>query len=88
LVGQSIPIPPQTTAVHGITDDKVANEPTFKELAAQVYNMIKDSDLAGFNSDRFDIPLLAEKCCAGDFDMKNRVSVDVQTVFIKWKSEL
>jgi DNA polymerase-3 subunit epsilon len=38
------------TAVHGITDDKVANEPTFKELAAQVYNMIKDSDLAGFNS--------------------------------------
>jgi DNA polymerase-3 subunit epsilon len=46
-----IPIPPQTTAVHGITDDKVANEPTFKELAAQVYTMIKDSDLAGFNSD-------------------------------------
>jgi DNA polymerase-3 subunit epsilon len=39
----------------------VANEPTFKELAAQVYNMIKDSDLAGFNSDRFDIPLLAEE---------------------------
>jgi DNA polymerase-3 subunit epsilon len=48
LVNPTIPIPPQT-AVHGITDDKVANEPTFKELAAQVYNMIKDSDLAGFN---------------------------------------
>jgi DNA polymerase-3 subunit epsilon len=45
LVNPTIPIPPQTTAVHGITDDKVANEPTFKELAAQVYNMIKDSDL-------------------------------------------
>jgi DNA polymerase-3 subunit epsilon len=87
LVGQSNnPNPPQT-AVHGITDDKVANEPTFKELAAQVYNMIKDSDLAGFN-DRFDT-VIEEMLRAGvDFDMKNRVSVDVQTVFIKWKSEL
>ena len=85
LVNPTIPIPAQTTAVHGITDEKVANEPTFNELAAQVYNMIKDSDLAGFNSDRFDIPLLAEEMLrAGvDFDMKNRVSVDVQTVFHK-----
>jgi DNA polymerase-3 subunit epsilon len=81
LVNPTIPIPPQTTAVHGITDDKVANEPTFKELAAQVYTMIKDSDLAGFNSDRFDIPLLAEEMLrAGvDFDMKNRVSVDANS---------
>lgn len=63
----------------------MANEPTFAELASQVYAMIKDSDLAGFNSDRFDIPLLAEEMLrAGvDFDMKNRVSVDVQTVFHK-----
>jgi DNA polymerase-3 subunit epsilon len=53
LVGQSYNSnSAQTTAVHGITDDKVANEPTFKELAAQVFTMIKDSDLAGFNSDR------------------------------------
>ncbi|WP_338375356.1 3'-5' exonuclease [uncultured Flavobacterium sp.] len=85
LVNPTIPIPPQTTAVHGITDEKVANEPTFAELANQVYNMIKDSDLAGFNSDRFDIPLLAEEMLrAGvDFDMKNRVSVDIQTIFHK-----
>ncbi|RTY68161.1 3'-5' exonuclease [Flavobacterium sp. LB2P53] len=85
LVNPTIPIPPQTTDVHGITDEKVANEPTFNELATQVYNMIKDSDLAGFNSDRFDIPLLAEEMLrAGvDFDMKGRVSVDVQTVFHK-----
>ena len=61
LVNPTIPIPPQTTAVHGITNEKVANEPTFKELAFQIHNMIKDSDLAGFNSDRFDIPLLAEE---------------------------
>lgn len=85
LVNPTIPIPPQTTAVHGITDEKVANEPTFSVLANQVHNMIKDADLGGFNSDRFDIPLLAEELLrAGvDFDMKNRVSVDVQTVFHK-----
>jgi DNA polymerase III subunit epsilon len=85
LVNPTIPIPPETTAVHGITNDKVANEPTFEQLAPQIYAMIKDSDLAGYNSDRFDIPLLAEELLrAGvDFDMKNRVSVDVQTIFHK-----
>ncbi|AMA49407.1 MULTISPECIES: 3'-5' exonuclease [Flavobacterium] len=85
LVNPTIPIPEQAAAIHGISDLKVANEPTFAELANQVHNMIKDSDLAGFNSDRFDIPLLAEELLrAGvDFDMKNRVSVDVQTIFHK-----
>jgi DNA polymerase III subunit epsilon len=85
LVNPTIAIPPQSTAIHGISNEKVANEPTFNELASQVYNMIKDSDLAGYNSDRFDIPLLAEELLrAGvDFDMKNRVSVDVQTIFHK-----
>ncbi len=85
LVNPTIPIPPQSTAIHGISNEKVANEPTFNELAPQIYNMIKDSDLAGYNSDRFDIPLLAEEMLrAGvDFDMKNRVSVDVQTIFHK-----
>jgi DNA polymerase-3 subunit epsilon len=85
LVNPTIPIPAETTAIHGISDEKVANEPTFNELAPHVYNMIKDSDLAGFNSDRFDIPLLAEEMLrAGvDFDMKNSVSVDIQTIFHK-----
>lgn len=85
LVNPTIPIPAQATAVHGISNEKVAGEPTFNELAPLVHNMIKDSDLAGFNSDRFDIPLLAEELLrAGvDFDMKNRVSVDVQTIFHK-----
>jgi DNA polymerase-3 subunit epsilon len=85
LVNPTIPIPAETTAVHGITNEKVANEPTFAQLASTVYNMIKDSDLAGFNSDRFDIPLLAEELLrAGvDFDMKNRVAVDIQTIFHK-----
>lgn len=85
LVNPEMKIPFQSSQIHGITDEKVANEPTFKELSSQVYAMMKDSDLAGFNSDRFDIPLLAEELLrAGvDFDMKNRVSVDVQTIFHK-----
>lgn len=85
LVNPTIPIPARASEVHGITNDKVANEPTFKEIGPLVFQMIKDADLAGFNSDRFDIPLLAEELLrAGiDFDMKNRVSVDVQTIFHK-----
>lgn len=85
LVNPTIQIPPSSTAIHGISDEKVANEPTFRELAPQVYAMIKDSDLGGYNSDRFDIPLLAEELLRAeyDFDMKNRVSVDVQTIFHK-----
>lgn len=85
LVNPEMKIPFQVSQIHGITDEKVANEPTFKELSSQVYAMIKDSDLAGFNSDRFDIPLLAEELLRSgvDFDMKNRVSVDVQTIFHK-----
>lgn len=85
LVNPEMMIPANVAAIHGITNEKVANEPTFKELAPTVYQMIKDSDLAGYNSDRFDIPLLAEELLrAGfDFDMKSRVSVDVQTIFHK-----
>ncbi|MBU2950133.1 3'-5' exonuclease [Tamlana agarivorans] len=85
LVNPERPIPAEVTAIHGISDEKVANEPTFKELAKDVYNMIKDSDLGGFNSNRFDIPLLAEEMLRAevDFDMKNRLAVDVQTIFHK-----
>lgn len=85
LVNPEMAIPKESSEIHGITDDKVANEPTFKELAPQIYQMIKDSDLAGFNSDRFDIPLLAEELLRAevDFDLKNTVTVDVQTIFHK-----
>jgi DNA polymerase III subunit epsilon len=85
LVNPEMEIPKEVIAIHGITNEKVANEPTFKELAKDVYNMIKDSDLGGFNSNRFDIPLLAEEMLRAevDFDMKNFVSVDVQTIFHK-----
>ena len=85
LVNPEMPIPEVVIAVHGITNEKVANEPSFKELAKEINSWIKDSDLGGFNSNRFDIPLLAEEMLrAGiDFDMKNRQSVDVQTIFHK-----
>ncbi len=85
LVNPEMPIPAEVSAIHGITDDKVANEPTFKQLATEINNMIKDADLAGFNSNRFDIPLLAEEMLRADmdFDMKSRLSIDVQTIFHK-----
>jgi DNA polymerase-3 subunit epsilon len=85
LVNPTIPIPAEVTKIHGISDADVADKPTFKDLAKEVNNLIKDSDLGGFNSNRFDIPLLAEEMLRADvdFDMKNRMSVDVQTIFHK-----
>ncbi len=84
-VNPTIPIPPEVTKVHGISDADVADKPTFKEISKEVHNLIKDADLGGFNSNRFDIPLLAEEMLRAelDFDMKNRQSIDVQTIFHK-----
>lgn len=83
LVNPEIKIPAETTAIHGISNEKVANEPTFKVLAHDVYNMIKDSDLAGYNSNKFDIPMLAEEFLRADieFHMENKKAVDVQNIF-------
>ncbi|MFY9243584.1 MAG: exonuclease domain-containing protein [Polaribacter sp.] len=85
LVNPEIEIPVEASDIHGITNEKVVTEPTFKELAPKVSKMIMDCDLAGFNSNRFDIPLLAEELMrAGiDFDMKNRKAIDVQVIFHK-----
>ncbi|CAL2093567.1 exonuclease domain-containing protein [Tenacibaculum sp. 190524A05c] len=85
LVNPEIEIPEHVVAVHGITNEKVVNEPTFKELASTINEMIADADLAGFNSNRFDIPLLAEELLrAGiDFDMDNKKAIDVQVIFHK-----
>ena len=85
VVNPEMPIPAEVTAIHGISDADVADKPTFKELSKEIYNLIKDSDLGGFNSNRFDIPLLAEELLRAevDFDMKNTQSVDVQTIFHK-----
>ncbi|ANW96274.1 DNA polymerase III subunit epsilon [Wenyingzhuangia fucanilytica] len=85
LVNPEVEIPKGASEVHGITNEKVANEPTFKELAPKVYELIKGCDLAGFNSNRFDIPLLAEEMLRAevDFDLTNIKFVDVQTIFHK-----
>jgi len=85
LVNPEMNIPAEVIAIHGISNEKVANEPTFNELAPKVHEMIKGCDLGGFNSNRFDIPLLVEELLRADvdFDMKNVVSVDVQTIFHK-----
>ena len=80
LVNPEIEIPFEVSAIHGITNEKVVTEPTFKELAETINSMISDSDLAGFNSNRFDIPLLAEEFLrvGVDFDMDNKRAIDVQ----------
>ncbi|NVK53124.1 MAG: ribonuclease H-like domain-containing protein [Flavobacteriaceae bacterium] len=85
LVNPEVEIPKEASDIHGITNEKVVTEPTFKELAPKVSEMIKGCDLAGFNSNRFDIPLLAEELMrAGiDFDMKDRKAIDVQAIFHK-----
>ncbi len=85
LINPEMPIPPEVTAIHGITDEQVANEPTFKERSREIQQIIQGCDMAGFNSNRFDIPLLAEELLRAelDFDMKNTVAVDVQTIFHK-----
>ncbi|MGY5354158.1 exonuclease domain-containing protein [Wenyingzhuangia sp. IMCC45467] len=85
LVNPEVEIPKGASDIHGITNEKVINEPTFKELAPKVYELIKGCDLAGFNSNRFDIPLLAEEMLRAevDFDLTNIKFVDVQTIFHK-----
>lgn len=84
-VNPEIPISPEATAIHGISNEDVANEPTFKEIAPMIWEMIKDSDIAGYNSNRFDVPLLAEEFLrAGiDLDLDKHRLVDVQVIFFK-----
>jgi DNA polymerase-3 subunit epsilon len=85
LVNPEMPIPPETSAIHGITDERVKDAPTFKEIASKVMEMIAGTDLGGFNSNRFDVPLLAEELLrAGlDFDLSKFKLVDAQTIFHK-----
>lgn len=77
------PIPAETTAIHGITDADVKDCPTFAQVARQVLDFIANADLAGYNSNRFDIPILMEECLrAGiDLDLKGRKMIDVQQIF-------
>lgn len=79
------PIPKEATAIHGITDEDVKDCPTFKQIAKSLADQLEGCDLAGYNSSRFDVPMLAEEFLrAGiDFDMSKRKFVDVQIIFHK-----
>lgn len=84
-VNPEMPIPKESSAIHGIYDQDVAEAPTFKEIASKILEMISGSDLGGFNSNRFDVPLLAEELLrAGlDFDLSKFKLVDAQTIYHK-----
>jgi len=83
LVHPGIPIPPEASRVHGITDDMVADKPVFSYFAPRIGGLLHDSDLAGFNAARFDIPFLqAEMERAGfPLDLAGRRIVDAQVIF-------
>ncbi len=82
-INPTIPIPIATSKIHGIYDKDVIDCPTFKDLASQLFQFIANCDLAGFNSNKFDVPLLAEEFLRAevDFDLKNRKLIDVQNIF-------
>ncbi len=83
--GRTIHIPEVTTAIHGISDADVADKPTFRELAPEVAAFIGDADLAGYNSNKFDVPMLVEEFLRAGypFSLKQRRLVDVQNIFHK-----
>lgn len=83
LINPQMPIPKTSSDVHGITDDMVKDAPTFAQAAQELKQVLADCDLAGYNSNRFDIPLLVEEFLRSgiDFDMKGRRMLDVQNIF-------
>lgn len=84
-INPEMPIPAESTAIHHITDEDVKDCPTFKQIAKSLADQIEGCDLAGFNSSRFDIPLLAEEFLRADVDIdfSKRKFVDVQIIFHK-----
>lgn len=82
-INPTIPIPLNVSEIHGIYDDDVADKPTFKELANELNNFLKECDFGGFNSNKFDFPLLVEEFFrAGvEFEIERRKFIDVQRIF-------
>jgi len=83
LINPQMAIPKQSSDVHGITDEMVKDAPTFKEIAHELKQMLDGCDIAGYNSNRFDIPMLVEEFLRADvdFEMKGRRLLDVQNIF-------
>jgi len=84
-VNPEMHIPDGASKVHGIYDKDIANEPNFKTLALEISQFIGNADLAGYNSNKFDVPLLVDEFLRVDFnfDMKGRRMIDVQNIFHK-----
>lgn len=84
-INPEMPIPPEVSKIHGIFDTDVAESPKFREVAKNLARFIEGCDLAGFNSTRFDIPLLAEEFLRADvdIDLKKHKFIDVQAIFHK-----
>lgn len=84
-INPQMPIPERSTRIHGITDEDVKDAPTFPEVAKNIAQFIEGCDLGGFNSNRFDIPLLAEEFLRADIDidLKKRKFIDVQSIYHK-----
>ncbi len=85
LINPGRHIPEEVSAIHGIYDADVADKPTFEQLADDLLAFIGDADLAGYNSNKFDVPLLVEEFlrCGRAFDLRNRHLIDVQNIFHK-----
>jgi DNA polymerase-3 subunit epsilon len=85
LINPTIVITDEIALIHGITNEHVKNSPTFREKAEEIADFIGDSDLAGYNSNKFDIPVLAEEFLRAEFefDISNRRFIDVQNIFHK-----
>ncbi len=85
MINPGRPIPKESIDVHGITDETVADKPKFHEVAREIFDFIGDANLAGYNSDRFDVPMLLEELYRSGFnlDMSNRKSIDVQKIFYR-----
>ena len=84
-INPEMPIPPEATEVHHITDEDVKDCPTFRQIAKSLYQFMEGCDFGGFNSNRFDLPMLVEEFLrvGVDVDFKNRKFVDVQNIFHK-----
>lgn len=84
-VNPGMPIPKEASDIHHITDEDVANSPSFKEIGKNIAKDIEGCDLAGFNSNRFDVPMLAEEFLRNDIDidLSKRKLIDVQVIFHK-----
>jgi len=84
-VNPEMPIPAEVSAIHGIFEADIVDAPNFAEIAGEVVAFIGESDLAGYNSNKFDIPVLAEELmrAGSDFDVSSRRFVDVQNIFHK-----